>query len=82
METLELSIHGMHCDGCANRLSSTLSKLTGIEKADVSYRNQSATIEFDPEQVTTDAIRNATAKAGFTIKPTPHTPPETPGNSS
>ncbi|MBZ0171748.1 MAG: cation transporter, partial [Phycisphaerales bacterium] len=46
--TATLRISGMHCSGCASKISAALLKLDGVETADVSAQNGTATIAGDP----------------------------------
>ena len=45
-----LKISGMHCAGCAMTIEKNLRKLPGIEKAEVSFASERATIIFNPEK--------------------------------
>ncbi len=58
-----LKITGMHCSGCASKISAALLKLDGIESADVSPQQGEAAIFGDPIP-DDDALRSAIASAG------------------
>ena len=42
METVELKVEGMDCDGCVKSVTRMLSGLAGVQKADVSLAQASA----------------------------------------
>jgi copper chaperone len=61
---LTLSIQGMHCGGCVNRVANALKKLEGLTVHDVQVG--SARVEYDESKVSTEAIAEAVNKLGFT----------------
>ncbi len=61
---LTLSIQGMHCGGCVNRVTNALNKLEGIAVRNVEVG--SASVEFDPEKATEQSVVDAVNKLGFT----------------
>ncbi len=42
-----ITIQGMSCVGCAKRLEDEISKLTGIEKANVNFANETLYIQYN-----------------------------------
>ncbi|HEY3297949.1 MAG TPA: heavy metal-associated domain-containing protein, partial [Armatimonadota bacterium] len=48
MKTIELSVTGMDCASCAARIEKILSKLDGVESANVNLSTERATVTFDP----------------------------------
>lgn len=65
MKNIELSIEGMHCEGCSKRLERVLNGIDGVESASVSLEQKLATIEYSEEKVTIDTIKEAINDAGF-----------------
>jgi copper chaperone CopZ len=47
----ELKIDGMHCDSCAVDIKETLEEISGVQRADVSFKGKTALIEFDNQTV-------------------------------
>lgn len=45
-----IQIGGMTCAACANRIETSLSKIDGVESANVNFALERATISFDPEK--------------------------------
>jgi copper chaperone CopZ len=69
METLVLSISGMHCDGCAETIKSLLSLEAGVATAMVSFDGATARILFDPAATDPDRLTKAIERAGFSASP-------------
>ena len=55
-EKIELTIYGMTCAACANRIEKELQKLTGISEAAVNLANETATVTFYPDVLDDDDI--------------------------
>lgn len=57
--TLLLTIEGMACqEGCADKISSNLMERNGVVSADISYKNKSGVITFDPKVITEEKVKN------------------------
>lgn len=65
METLELRIEGLHCDGCVKSVTRMLSGLPGVEKVDVSLEQGKASVTFDPARSGLADFKRAVVRAGF-----------------
>lgn len=53
-EKVTLNVTGMTCEiGCARTIQSKLSKKEGVKKAEVSFKDNTAVIEYDPAKVST-----------------------------
>lgn len=63
METLSLTIDGMSCGHCVKAVRQALEELPGVQVNQVAIGN--ATVAYDPEQVTRDAVKEAVADAGY-----------------
>jgi len=62
------TIQGMTCGGCAKRIKDALTNLPGVSNASVAFETRQATIDFDPERVDYQSIRNVVSAAGYTIE--------------
>lgn len=62
-QTATVQINGMHCGGCASRISDALRRLDGVEAADVLPRQGVAVVTGSPLP-DDDALRNAVSSAG------------------
>lgn len=65
MKTGELTIHGMHCDGCAKTVEALLSAEPGVKAATASYAGGNAKVVFDPAALDLKALAKAVAHAGY-----------------
>lgn len=63
----EVKVGGMSCASCANAVENVLKKQKGVEKASVSYANNSAQIEFDDEVVSPEFLRNVVSGIGYSL---------------
>lgn len=50
-ERASLSIRGMTCAACANRIEKGLAKLPGVSDANVNFAMEKASVRFDPAQI-------------------------------
>jgi copper chaperone CopZ len=67
--TNRFTITGMHCDGCANGLTSELKRTPGVASASVTFSNRLAVVAFDTNRVTTAKLVKVTEEAGFKAAP-------------
>lgn len=62
-----LKINGMTCAACANRIEKGLSKIEGVEKANVNFALESSTIVYDPEKTNVDDFTARIEKLGYGV---------------
>lgn len=62
----EFAIQGMHCASCAILIEQALQENTGIEKAQVNYAAQKASVTFEEEKINTEKIIEIVKKTGYT----------------
>ena len=62
-----LKINGMTCAACANRIEKGLSKIEGVEKANVNYALEKSTILFDPDKTNVDEFKSRIEKLGYGV---------------
>lgn len=60
-----LGVRGFHCSGCADNLSSGLSRIEGVIRAKADFDRAEVEVRFDPARVTDDDIREGIRAAGF-----------------
>ncbi|MCI0356465.1 MAG: mercury resistance system periplasmic binding protein MerP [Acidobacteria bacterium] len=68
-KTVTLSVPGMTCAACPITIKKTLSCVDGVTAVDVSFDKKEATVTFDDQKATVDALTKATANAGFPSSP-------------
>ncbi|MFO7801028.1 MAG: heavy metal translocating P-type ATPase [Desulfovermiculus sp.] len=62
---VELDIEGMTCAACSARVEKALSRLSGVNRAEVNLATEKARVNFDPEQVQSTDLIAAVEKAGY-----------------
>jgi copper chaperone len=65
METVELKVEGMDCQGCVKSVTRMLSGLAGVQQADVSLEQASARVTYDPSKVDVAQMKKAVERAGY-----------------
>jgi periplasmic mercuric ion binding protein len=64
-QTVTLSVPGMYCEACPATVSKALKKVNGVEKVAASFETKEAVVTFDDAKTSVDALRKATANAGY-----------------
>jgi len=68
-ESLQLTVTGMTCGGCENAVKRVVSKLPGVEAVSADHHAGLVGVEFDPAQVTPQAIRAEIEAIGYDVAP-------------
>ncbi|MGI5922222.1 MAG: heavy metal translocating P-type ATPase [Syntrophomonadaceae bacterium] len=67
-----IKISGMSCAACAARIEKGLNKLEGVNKANVNFAAEKATVDFDDNVINQDKLEEVIEKLGYgVIKETP-----------
>lgn len=70
-----LNIEGMDCVMCAAGLQNTLRAIPGVRRADVSFQDKQAVVEYDPALVNASRIEKRIVDSGFKVaSPAPARP--------
>lgn len=70
MKTVELTIEGMHCGGCAKTVESLLRAEPGVKAVSISFDDRMARVIFDPGKVDLSALVKAVERAGYQVPKT------------
>lgn len=65
MERYELTVEGMSCSGCEERVETAVSQVEGVHRVEAD--RESDTIEITAERKTEDAVRSTVYEAGYDI---------------
>lgn len=65
---LEVSIEGMTCASCVQRIEKALAKVNGVTRATVNLATERAAIEFTQGMASESALLQAIEKAGYKAK--------------
>jgi Cu+-exporting ATPase len=60
-------VRGMHCAACVGKVERALTAVPGVDRASVNLATEQATVSFDPELTSVDALRAAVAAAGYEL---------------
>ncbi len=64
-KTVTLAVDNMYCEACPYIVKESLAQVPGVETIVVSYERKSATVTYDDEKTTLDALTAATTHAGY-----------------
>jgi copper chaperone len=65
METVELQVEGMDCEGCVKSVTRMLSGVAGVESVDVSLAQGRARVTYDPAKAGPAQLKRAIERAGY-----------------
>lgn len=63
-----LEIEGMDCAHCAVAIEKSISSVSGISRANVSFATDKAIVEYDPTRANLNSIKEAIERAGYGVK--------------
>ncbi len=69
VETVELSISGMTCASCVNRVERVLKKQPGVLSANVNLATERANVSYLSGTVAVETLEQAVARAGYEARP-------------
>jgi mercuric ion binding protein len=64
-QTVTLDVQNMTCATCKITVKKALEKVPGVASAEVDFEKKTATVQFDPDKVTSATLTKATTDAGF-----------------
>ena len=70
VKSVELTIQGMHCEGCAKTIEAVLKAEPGVKAAMISHATGSARVMFDPAQIDLAGVVKAVERAGYRVPAT------------
>jgi periplasmic mercuric ion binding protein len=70
-QTVTLAVDNMSCETCPYIVKQSLAKVAGVENVVVSFEQKTATVTYDDQKTTPDALTTATTQAGFPSKVIP-----------
>jgi mercuric ion binding protein len=70
-QTVTLAVDNMYCETCPYIVKQSLAKVAGVENVVVSFEQKTATVTYDDQKTTPDALTTATTQAGFPSKVIP-----------
>jgi copper chaperone CopZ len=78
---LNYTITGMHCDACAEAITSKVKQISGVAWCEASFKNRSLVVKT-ADLATDEAVRAAVIGLGYGIEPALANPPVEPSASA
>lgn len=69
MEQLELTVSGMTCTGCEQRIAKTLARQEGVVRSTANHQTGQVRVVFDATQTSGQAVRSTIEQAGYEVSP-------------
>ena len=66
-QNVSLKISGMHCAMCAQTIEKTLNEKEGVYKAVVNFAIETVAVEYNPAQISLEAIKKAIREVGYDV---------------
>ncbi len=67
MEKLALSVKGMSCNGCEQRVETSLARLEGVARASADHTTETVEVVLDPARTSEAEVRKRIEFAGFEV---------------
>lgn len=67
MQTEHLSVSGMSCGGCTNKVTRALKAVAGVGDVEVSLATGKATVQYDERAASPSQLRAAVEGAGYGV---------------
>ncbi len=68
MKQLDLSVSGMTCTGCENRIERTLKDLDGVRHVNADHQAGAVTVMLDEAQTDEAAVRARIEQVGYDVR--------------
>jgi copper chaperone len=65
MDSVELKVEGMDCEGCVKSVTRMLSAVPGVSSVDVSLAQARARVIYDPGKAGVADFKRAVERAGY-----------------
>jgi copper chaperone len=65
METIELKVEGMDCQGCVQSVTRMMNGVPGVATVDVSLEQARARVTYDPAKSGPEQFKRAIERAGY-----------------
>lgn len=63
-----LSVEGMSCSHCENRIKKVVGALNGVSGVSVDLKSKKVAIDFNPDKVSLDTIKATIEDQGYDVK--------------
>jgi len=67
MKKVKLYLEDLSCPDCAKKIEKILNKTEGVNKADVHFATGKANVEYDPENINVEGLKDAVSTTGYQV---------------
>ncbi len=67
MRKVKLYLEDLSCPDCAKKIEKILNKTDGVENADVHFTTGKANVEYDPENINVEGLKDAVSTTGYQV---------------
>ncbi|HZK88082.1 MAG TPA: copper chaperone CopZ [Anaerovoracaceae bacterium] len=67
MEKVIINIEGMSCSHCVNAVTKAVGSLDGVSEVQVNLEAKTATVDYDSDKITLEALKNAIEEEGYDV---------------
>lgn len=67
LQTAEMTISGMTCEGCENTVCTSLKENTAVTDATASFTEGKATVSFDKSKTSPEMLKKLVEAKGYTV---------------
>ncbi|MCM3566643.1 copper chaperone CopZ [Neobacillus mesonae] len=68
MEKVTLNVQGMSCNHCVKAVEGSVGSLEGVNTVKVNLKEEAVDVEFNPEKVSLDKIKETIDDQGYDVK--------------
>lgn len=68
VEIKSLNVEGMSCSHCENTVKKSVGELNGVSLVTVDLKGGKVIVEYDPERVSIDTIKDTIEDQGYDVK--------------
>lgn len=69
MEQIELTVGGMSCAGCEQRIEKVLARCDGVMRSSADHQTGKVRVLFDPKKASEQSVRSCVERAGYEMSP-------------
>lgn len=67
MKNVTLNVEGMSCSHCVNAVTKAVTALDGVSGVNIDLAGKTVAVDFDEDQVSLEAIRDAIEEEGYDV---------------
>lgn len=67
MKRIIINVEGMSCSHCVNAVTKAVRNLDGVSEVQVNLESKTATVDYDSDKITLEAIKAAIEEEGYDV---------------